>query len=105
MSGIDWAYEKELVQNAMYDHFKISHISIVNDCLIAMRAATASDKMCIRDSIQEGEENPALFPKAHFYSFHCTAACFSANYTGEEKQGTANNMSDDNGKKTFSKAK
>ncbi|MGO5544036.1 N-acetylglucosamine kinase [Blautia sp. HCP3S3_H10_1] len=44
MSGIDWAYEKELVQNAMYDHFKISHISIVNDCLIAMRAATDSDK-------------------------------------------------------------
>ena len=36
--------KKELVQNAMYDHFKISHISIVNDCLIAMRAATASDK-------------------------------------------------------------
>jgi Predicted N-acetylglucosamine kinase len=43
MSGIDWDYETDLIVTAMQDTFSVPRVSIVNDCLIAMRAATDSD--------------------------------------------------------------
>ena len=44
ISGIDWDYETDLIIAAMREAFPIPRISIVNDCLIAMRAATSSEK-------------------------------------------------------------
>lgn len=44
VSGLDWDYEKALVTDAVKEEFGVSNISIVNDCLIAMRAATNNEK-------------------------------------------------------------
>ena len=56
------------------------------------------------EHIQEGKEDSALFPEAHFYSFHSTAARFAADHACKEKHGAAYKMSDNNGKKPFLKA-
>ncbi len=45
LTGIDWDYEAELLKNAIKEKFPMADIKIVNDSIIAMRAAT-KEKRC-----------------------------------------------------------
>lgn len=40
LTGVDWDYEAELLENGIRQYFPKADIKVVNDCIIAMRAAT-----------------------------------------------------------------
>ncbi len=40
LTGIDWDYEAELLENSIREYFPKADIKVVNDCIIAMRAAS-----------------------------------------------------------------
>ena len=47
VSGIDWEYERPLVEEAFRREFPVKRVCIINDCLIAMRAATHSPQSAV----------------------------------------------------------
>ncbi len=47
VSGLDWEYERGLIENAMRESFPVKRIRVVNDCIIAMRSATDSPKSAV----------------------------------------------------------
>lgn len=62
LTGIDWDYEAELLENEIQKHFPKAHVKIVNDCIIAMRAATRKQQcgiLCagsgLNCAVQNGE--------------------------------------------------
>lgn len=64
LTGVDWDYEAELLENAVRDIFPQAEIRVVNDCIIAMRAATGK-KQCgilcagsgLNCAVENGEES------------------------------------------------
>lgn len=63
LTGIDWDYEAELLENELQKHFPKSDVKIVNDCIIAMRAATRKQQcgiLCagsgLNCAVQNGED-------------------------------------------------
>lgn len=47
VSGMDWEYERALIENAMRETFPVKRIRVVNDCIIAMRSATDSPRSAV----------------------------------------------------------
>ena len=47
VSGLDWDYERGLIENAMRKEFPDVHLEVVNDCLIALRSATRADNSAV----------------------------------------------------------
>ena len=47
VSGLDWDYERELIENAMKKVFPVQRIHVVNDCLIALRSATMAPNSAV----------------------------------------------------------
>lgn len=47
ISGMDWDYEKELIENALKEALGISNVHIVNDCIIAMRSSTENKRSAV----------------------------------------------------------
>lgn len=47
LTGIDWDYEKELLTDELRKRFSIENTHAVNDCMIALRAGTSSEKGCV----------------------------------------------------------
>lgn len=47
MTGLDWDFEKELLTNELQTRFPGQKVSVVNDCIIAMRAGTNNEKACV----------------------------------------------------------
>lgn len=44
ITGVDWSHEAKLLESAIGVYFQKADIQVVNDCIIAMRAATMSEK-------------------------------------------------------------
>ena len=49
LTGIDWPHEASMLRGELSGRFSIAqeHISVVNDCVIALRAGSSSQKSCI----------------------------------------------------------
>ena len=63
LTGIDWDYEAELLENEIRKYFPRADVKIVNDCIIAMRAATRKQQcgiLCagsgLNCAVQNGED-------------------------------------------------
>lgn len=44
MTGVDWSYEEEQLRTELSSRFGIAQTTVVNDCIIAMRAATTKEQ-------------------------------------------------------------
>ena len=47
MTGIDWYFEEDLLENVLREAFSVNKIKVVNDCIIAMRAGTRKNYGCV----------------------------------------------------------
>lgn len=63
LTGIDWDYEAELLETGIKTYFPGTDIKVVNDCIIAMRAATGNSQcgiLCagsgLNCAVQNGED-------------------------------------------------
>lgn len=63
LTGIDWDYEAELLENGIRTYFPGTDIQVVNDCIIAMRAGTRKSQcgiLCagsgLNCAVQSGED-------------------------------------------------
>lgn len=63
LTGIDWDYEAELLETALHPYFPLAEKLVVNDCIIAMRAATGKSRcgiLCagsgLNCAVQNGED-------------------------------------------------
>lgn len=63
LTGVDWDYEAPLLEEAIQKHFPKARVKVVNDCIIAMRAATRKERcgiLCagsgLNCAVQNGDE-------------------------------------------------
>lgn len=63
LTGVDWDYEAELLENGIKTYFPEADIQVVNDCIIAMRAGTRKSRcgiLCagsgLNCAVQNGED-------------------------------------------------
>ena len=63
LTGVDWDYEAELLENSIKTYFPGADIQVVNDCIIAMRADTRKSQcgiLCagsgLNCAVQDGED-------------------------------------------------
>ena len=47
MTGLDWDFEKELLTKELQARFPCKRVSVVNDCIIALRAGTSKESGCV----------------------------------------------------------
>lgn len=63
LTGVDWDYETGLLEKGLQEYFPHADVKVVNDCIIAMRAATRKQKcgiLCagsgLNCAVQNGDE-------------------------------------------------